>query len=207
MTAKTKASALDNIFGVKPADAIFLPAQPYAVRFNCKSGQLAIGETEFLGDSAEISIVKVGRYFGDLGRTKATEWLQLFFIPAPGCGVLPSNTVCVTYIKTRSLSQFNQTVTRLLGSGQNPALGIFEVSFKRHSAGDRDYYSVAWDWRTREGDAEQKQLEQIAAFMEGGPALADSRVASTLIPIDGLSQQEIDTLLSTARQDALPAAN
>lgn len=210
MPTKAKANtmtALDDIFGTKPADSIFLPSQPYQVRFNCKSGQLAVSEDEFLGNAAEISIIKVARYFGDLGCTKNTEWLQLFYIPAPGCDILPANTVCVSYVKTRSLSQFQQVITRLLSDGQNPAHGIFKISFKHHVTGERDYYSVAWDWRERNESDEQQQLTQIAGFMQSGPVLTDTRIASTMVAIDGMPQEELDMLMSTARQEALPAAN
>jgi hypothetical protein len=133
---------LSNIFGVKPTDAVFLPSAPYAVRFNCQAGQLALGEDDFLGNAAEISIIKVSRYFGTLGRTQNAEWLQIFYIPAPDCDLLPANTVCVSYIKTRSVGQFQQCVTRLMGNGVNPAEGVFKVSFARHASGDRNYYSV-----------------------------------------------------------------
>lgn len=210
MTTKAKGTAmtaLDDIFGTKPSDAIFLPSQPYQVRFNCKAGQLAVSEDDFLGKEAEISIIKVARYFGDLGRTKSAEWLQLFYVPAPGCDILPANTVCVSYVKTRSLSQFQQVITRLLSDGQNPAHGIFKIGFKHHVTGERDYYSVAWDWRERgEGD-EGDQLQQIAGFMESQPVLADTRIASTMVCIDGMPQDELDWLMSAAHQEALPAAN
>lgn len=203
----TKPTALDNVFGSKPKDAIFLPSAPFQVRFNCKSGQLAVSEDEFLGNSAEISVIKVARYFGDLGRTKNAEWLQVFYLGVPGCTALPPQTVCCSYIKTRSLSQFQQVITRLMASGQNPAHGIFKVGFKHHANGDRDYYSVTWDWRERSGDDELDQLDQIAAFMESSPVLADTRVAASMVCIDGMSQDEVEMLMATARQAALPAAS
>lgn len=203
----TTTTALDGIFGTKPQDAIFLPSQPFQVRFNCKAGQLAVSEDEFLGNSAEISVIKVARFFGDLGRTKNAEWLQVFYVAAPGSTAIPANTVCCSYIKTRSLSQFQQVITRLLADGQNPAHGIFKVGFKHHSNGDRDYYSVSWDWRERSGEAELEQFDQIAAFMESRPTLMDSRIAAGMVCIDGMSQEELELLMATARQAALPAAS
>jgi hypothetical protein len=109
--------ALDNIFGVKPKGVIFLPAQPYQVRFNCKEGCLSLGEDDHLGKEAEISILKVSRYFGTIGMTADTEWLQIFFVGAAGCTVLPGNTVCISYLKTRSLSNFQREVTKLMAAG------------------------------------------------------------------------------------------
>ena len=114
--------SLLSVFGSKPAGSIFNPTAPFAVRLNCQAGQLALSETEFIGNSAEISIVKVARFFGDLGNTKRSEWLQIFYIAAPSCTVLPRDTVCVSYIKTRSLAAFNQGIIRLIGEGVNPAV-------------------------------------------------------------------------------------
>jgi hypothetical protein len=195
---------LSNIFGVKPTDAVFLPSAPYAVRFNCQAGQLALGEDDFLGNATEISIIKVSRYFGTLGRTQNAEWLQIFYIPAPGCDFLPANTVCVSYIKTRSVGQFQQCVTRLMGNGVNPAEGVFKVSFARHASGDRNYYSVKWDWRERDGEAETAQLEQIASFMQGNPPLADLTGTREMLCIDGLSAEEVATLIETTRLSREP---
>lgn len=191
--------ALANIFGTKPANAIYLPDAPFAVRFNCQAGQLAISETEFLGTEAEISVIKVSRYFGSLGRTRNVAWMQLFYVPAPGCKALPTNTVCVSYIKTRSLSALQQTVTRLVGQGVNPAEGIFGVSFQRHSNGDRNYASVKFDWRERKGKAELDQLQQIADFVESGPQLLDLDGTRELMCVDGLPSLLVQQMVDTAK--------
>jgi len=192
-------SALSNVFGTKPENAIFLPTVPYAVRFNCQAGQIALSETEFLGSEAEISIIKVSCWFGALGKTRATEWFQLFYVPAPTCKILPANTVCVSYIKTRSIGQFQQCVTRLMGNGVNPAEGIFKLGFQRHSAGDRTYYSVTWDWRARKGKAEQDQLQQLIAFMEAQPDLADMTGTRQMVNVDGLSSMMVQQLIHHAQ--------
>lgn len=195
---------IDGI-GTKPKNAIFLPNQPYQVRFNCQSGQLALSETEFLGNSAEISILKVARFFGTLGKTRNTEWLQLFFIPAPDCKILPTDTVCVSYIKTRSLGQFNQTMVRLLGDGSNPADGIFCINFIAHSNDKGNYFSVSWKWRQRKEGEEQEQLKRIAAFLKGKPQLIDLGSTANLISCESLTALEIEEMRMLARD--LPAAN
>ncbi|MBD1876955.1 hypothetical protein H6F75_26065 [Nodosilinea sp. FACHB-131] len=192
-------NALSNVFGTKPTNAIYLPDAPYAVRFNCQAGQLAISETEFLGTNAEISVVKVSRHFGSLGRTRNVAWMQLFYVPAPSCKTLPANTVCVSYIKTRSLSALQQTVIRLVGEGVNPAEGIFGVGFQRHSNGDRNYASVKFDWRERKGKPELDQLEQIKAFVESGPQLIDLDGTRELMCVDGLPSLLVQQMVDTAK--------
>lgn len=185
-----------NVFGIKPDDAIFNPTTPYSIRLNCQAGQLALSETDFLGNSAEISIIKISRFYGSLGKAQGKEWLQIFYVPIPGCDVLPESTVCVSYIKTRSLDQFNQQITRLIGTGVNPATGVFRVSFVPHSNETGNYYSVRFDWRERKGSKETKQLDQIVYFMEDSPRLADLSATRDMHCLDGLSQEQIDGLIA-----------
>jgi hypothetical protein len=198
---KNEMDALDNIFGVKPKGAIFLPAQPYQVRFNCKEGCLSLGEDDHLGKEAEISILKVSRYFGTIGMTTDTEWLQIFFVGAAGCTVLPENTVCISYLKTRSLSNFQRQTTKLMAAGSNPAKGIFGVSFAAHTSGTNKYKSASFTYRERAGDAEMKQLEAIAAFMGTNPALMDMRFSAQLQCLDGLSAEEAQWIIDGAKGD------
>ena len=73
-----------------------------------------------------------------------------------------------------------------------PAEGIFVGSFEKHSNEYCTYYSVKWDWRSRSTEAEKKQLEQIVTFMHSNPQLVD--LSSNLLPIDGLSAEEIELL-------------
>jgi len=172
-----------SVFGTKPKDCIFLPAQPFAVRFNCQAGQIAISDDEFLGNTMEISIIAVNHLFGTLGKTKDTNWMQIFYIPGSSCKFLPSNTVCVSYIKTRSLSQFTQKVTQLMENGE-PAEGIFQLSFVSHQNGKGDpYKSVKFDWRAKKSAEEKKQLEMIAGFVQTSPMLSDSNGTREMQPM------------------------
>jgi len=166
-------------------NAIFLPERPYAVRLNCQAGQFALSEDEFLGKEAEISIISAKHWYGSLGKTKDTEWLQLFFIPAPSCQFLPKNTVCVSYIKTRSLAQFHQLITKLLAedTGTDPAEGIFQVSFLSHvNSEGQPYKSVRFEWRERKTPEEIAQLEMIAQFLATKPILQDLEGTKEMIP-------------------------
>lgn len=188
---------LDNIFGAIPDDQILNPEPPYGIRFNCQSGQLALSETEFLGTEAEISIIKVARFFGSLGKTQNTEWLQLFYVAAPGTTIIPQNVVCVSYLKTRSLSAFNAKVIKLLSNKVNPATGIFKVGFQAHSNDKGNYFSVTFEWRPRT-EEEEGQLEMIADFMASDPVLIDTRVSTSLVCLEGMSKEEKESLLLSA---------
>jgi hypothetical protein len=208
-TAKTKPedSALDNVFGTIPTDSIFLPSSPYGVRLNCKDGRFAISEKDFLGedgDVAEISIIKVSKFFGTLGKAIDKQWMQLFYVPCPTCDFLPKNTVCCSYLKTRSMDAFNQTITKLMGEGVNPAVGIFKLRFIQHSSELGQYYSVGFSWRERNSEEESKQLEMIGQFMTGSPLLLDMRISSQLTCIDGMSSEQVQSLMDGGVQ--LPAA-
>ncbi len=189
-----------TVFGTRPKDTIFLPTTPFAVRNDCAIGNWKVGDDDMRGKTIDLSIIKVSQHFGSLGKTKNAQWLQIFFVPAPGCDNLPSNTVCLTYLKSRSISQFSQKITELMESGE-PALGIFTASFEKHSNEHGTYYSVIWDWRERKTEPEKKQLEQIANFLKSKPQLVD--LSTDLIPIDGMSPEEVELMIRSAKSEQL----
>jgi hypothetical protein len=195
---KETKGTLITVFGSRPKDSIFLPQVPFTVRNDCKVGNWKVGEEDYRGKQIDISIIKVAQFFGTLGKTTNSPWLQIWFVPAPGCDVLPQNTVCVTYLKRRSISQFSQTVTELMESGE-PALGIFTGTFIKHTGELGDYYSVTWSWRERETEGDLKQLDQIANFLATNPKLVDMSV--NLIPLDGLSPEEVELLMASAKAE------
>lgn len=184
-----------SVFGTRPKDSIFLPAIPFSVRNDCSVGQWKVGDDDLRGKSIDISIIKVSQHFGSLGKTKNTHWMQIFFVPAPGCDSLPQNTVCLTYLKTRSINQFSATITELMEAGE-PALGIFTGSFEKHSGEMGNYHSVVWEWRDRKDAAEKKQLEQIANFLQTNPQLVD--LSTNLIPTDGMPPEEVELMIRSA---------
>lgn len=193
-----------KVFGTRPANSIWLGDQPYAIRNDCQSGQWKVGDDDFRGKSLEISIIKVARFFGNLGKATNTFWLQVWFVPAPTCTTLPANTICLTYLKTRSLSQFSQKIAELMANGE-PAEGIFIGSFAKHSNDLGNYYSVQWDWRSRTSPEEIEQLQAIADFLQSNPLLVDPVATRGMISTDGLSAAEITQLIqSSAVQQLLP---
>ncbi len=73
-----------SVFGTRPTDAICLPDVPYSVRLNCKNGGLFVGGNEAQhrktnpDQKIDISIIKVSKFFGTLGKTENVLWIQLF---------------------------------------------------------------------------------------------------------------------------------
>jgi hypothetical protein len=189
-----------KVFGTRPQNQIFMPQVAFNVRNNCKVGQWTIGEDDYRGKDIEISIIGVCQMFGTLGKTTSTPWLQVWFVPAPSCDVLPRNTVCVTYLKKRSITQFSQKITELMESGE-PAMGIFTAGFTKHTGELGDYYSVVWDWRQRDTDEELEQLEMIADFLASEPKLLDLERSASLTPLARLRSDEIAELIAANHLD------
>jgi hypothetical protein len=201
--AKTPSTPTLTVFGTRPVDAIYLPDIPFSIRLNCKDGGIFIGGQEAKHrrsnpeDRFEINIIKVSKFFGDLGKTKGEMWIQLFFVAAPSVPttVLPKNTVCVTYIKKQSIADLYSTVQDAMNHGE-PAMGIFTVGFDKHLGEKGTYYSITFDWRERETDEEKAQLEQIANFLSVNQSrLVDLDGTRDMVCIDDYSAEQINKLL------------
>ena len=184
MTAKKEKNTGSEIelkvFGKLMKEQINFFRPPFNVRNNCQVGQWAKSEDDFIGNTLDIAIINTQEFYGKLG-SSVTKWLQIWFVAAPGETKLPSNTVCCTYIKTRSLSSFGQTIIELMSNGE-PATGIFTGSFLKHSNDYGNYASVKFDWRERTED-EKAQLVLIAGFLSTEPILEDSGLPETMIKV------------------------
>ena len=181
---KTNSSAIElKVFGKLMTEQINFFKPPYNIRNNCQVGQWSKGEDDFIGNTLDIAIIGTSEFYGKLGQATG-NWLQIWFIAASGETKLPKNVVCVTYIKTRSLSSFGQTIIELMSNGE-PATGIFSGSFLKHSNDYGNYASVKFDWRERTED-EKPQLVLIANFLATTPNLEDTGLPKTMIKvIDG----------------------
>lgn len=183
-----------SILGTVPKDSIFNPTPTYNLRNDCQVGQWKQGEDNFKGNSLEISLLKAKKHYGNLGDTKKAHWLQLWLVAAPSETKIPANTVCCTYLKTRSLENIGTKLTELMTNQIDPGTVIFTASFEKTQGKMGTYYYLKWDWREREGEAEQKQLDQIIEFINGNPSLVDTGKPKTLICTDGMSSEQIDDL-------------
>ncbi len=182
---KTMKNSNFSVFGSKAENTILVPEMPIAVRNNCQSGKWTIGDEEY-GSKCSMTILKFSKFFGSLGQTQNTVWGQIWFVPESGD--LPTGVVMVTYIKSRSLSDFNRLVASIQSQGIEPAIGIFIPEFTKHSGQKPDeqgvlkpinYYSLKWSWMERK---EWSMVEQAAAV------LADETNLSRMIDLEGTQQ-------------------
>lgn len=196
-----------EVFGTVNENTIYLPTTPYQVRLNCKDGGLFVGGSDpecrrtNPKDKIPVTIIKVGKYYGDLGMTTNSLWWQLFFIPSPKVEskILPSNTVCVAYIKKQSISVLNNLTTEIISTEKiDPALGIFELSFSPHKGELGTYYSVNFEWRKREKN-EETQLQLIKEFWQV--------CHEDLIDLDGTRDMSNISMLSSIQLESLIANN
>lgn len=193
-----------SVFGTRPDNAICLPDIPYSVRLNCKDGGLFIGGYEAQhrktnpDQKIDISIIKVSKYFGTLGKTENVLWLQLFFVPASNVDlkILPKNTVCCSYIKKQSIAHLFNKVQEAMNHG-DPGLGIFSLGFNKETGEKGTYYSVTFDWRERQSPEEHQQLEIIKAFMSSySDQLTDLEGTRLLTCVDGWTTQQLQGLIA-----------
>ena len=210
---RTKKSNQFSVFGTRPDNAICLPDVPYSVRLNCKDGGLFVGGSEAQhrktnpDQKIDISIIKVSKFFGTLGKTENVLWIQLFFVPAPNVdsSILPKNTVCCSYIKKQSIAHLFNKVQEVMEIG-DPGMGIFTLGFNREVGENGVYYTVDFDWRERESEEEIKQLDLIAAFMSAyKEQLIDLEGTRDLTCVDGWTAQKLQGL--TAQQPQLPRSS
>jgi hypothetical protein len=200
-----------SVFGAKPADALLVPEISIAVRNNCQSGCWTIGDTEY-GNKCSMTIIKFSKFFGSLGQTSNTLWAQLWFIAESG--ELPQGVIMVTYIKNRSLNDFNRLVVSVQSRGIEPATGIFVPQFVKHSGQKPDdsgvvkpinYYSLKWDWAERTDFSIIEQASAILSDEKMRSNLYDFEGTREMICLDSYSREEIKAL--TESKQALPAAN
>jgi len=219
MTTNKKANSF-SVFGTRPDNAICLPDVPYSVRLNCKDGGLFVGGNEAQhrksnpDQKIDISIVKVAKFFGTLGKTENVLWIQLFFVAAPGVdsSILPQNVVCCSYIKKQSIAHLFNKVQEVMEHG-DPGMGIFTITFNREAGENGVYYTIGFDWRERESSEEKEQLDLIAAFMSAySQQLIDIEGTRDMTCVDGWTAQQLQGLtlqqpeIEGSSNRSLPAA-
>lgn len=195
-----------SVFGAKDNDTILVPEMPIVARNNCQSGKWIIGDEEY-GSKCSMTILKFSKFFGNLGQTQNTLWGQIWFVAESGD--LPNGVVMVTYIKSRSLNDFNRLVTSIQAQGIEPATGIFVPEFSKHSGQKPDeqgmlkpinYYSLKWSWMERK---DWSVVEQAAAVLADNSNLArmiDLEGTRQMACLDHLAPHEIARLIAAYTQ-------
>lgn len=170
-----------SVFGTIKKDKINHFTPPYVVRNNCQVGQWTVGD-DILGNTLEIAVFSMASYYGNLGKTKGTNWLQVWFVGMPHEEKLPKNTVCVTYLKGESLTNLGQKAITVMGNDVDPGFGVWSTKFEKKTGTYGNYYTVNFDWRPRKED-EMSQLELIADFMATNPLLIDPNLPPTMVQL------------------------
>jgi hypothetical protein len=95
----------------------------------------------------------------------------------------------------------------------DPGLGIFTLGFNREVGENGVYYTVSFDWKERESEAEKQQLDLIATFMSTyGNQLVDLEGIRSMTCVDNWTAQQLQTLTETRQElsgsstRSLPAA-
>ena len=201
-----KKTATFSVFGSKPKDAILTPDTCINARNNCQSGVWTIGDEEY-GKKLEMTIIKYSKFYGNLGQTQNTLWGQLFFIPESGD--LPLGVVMCTYIKSRSLNDFNRLIMEIQAKGIEPATGIFTPEFVKQTGSLPDgkavnYYSLKWTWKERENEESLIQAAAVLADENARSRMVDLMGTKDMICLDGLTQEEQEQAIAKFHQRNCP---
>ena len=192
-----------SVFGAKPENALVVPELPIGARNNCQSGKWVIGDQEY-GSKLAMTILKFSKFFGSLGQTKNTIWGQIWFVAE--AGELPHDVVMVTYIKGRSLSDFNRLIVSTQARGIEPAEGVFIPEFFKHSGQKPDengvikpinYYSLKWDWAERSDWSIIEQAAAVLADPHNLSRMIDLEGTRDMVCLDNLPPSEIAALMAT----------
>ena len=205
--AKAASKISLSVIGAMPKGEINCYAGGLPVRFNCQTGNITNSQQKALGNKLSINIIKLDRFFGDLGMSQDKEWIQMYFIPTRECDFLPQDTVCFSYIKTVSSQRLKELMIQTAATiGADPCEGIFDVEFIQEKGQYGSYYSIDFKWRERDKDDEFDQLIKIADFLNKMPRLEDFDGTKDMIRVSDLSEEEYRKLLEEARERRISAA-
>lgn len=196
MATKTKETEIvvRDPFAIERAGLI-LPSPSYAIRNNCQLGQWVKSDgVTPLGNKLDLSLVHLERMYGDLGKTKATHWLQLWAISPSIC---QERVVFVTYIKSIGLSILGNTILDCALGGKKGQDLIFKTSFTPKSNEYGSYFHLSFEMVERAEDDPKRQ--EIANFLASRPIFLDTNLPETLFPIGDRDQEELDLELDRRR--------
>ena len=181
------------------------------IRNDCQTGNWKIGEKEY-GPKMEMAVVKQTRYYGNLGKTLNTFWLQLFFVPI--AGDLPHNVLCVTYLKKEPMREFQRLVVEVQSKQQNPGKGLFIPTFEKQKMNRHNpqtgldesvnFYSIRWNWKSlNDNDPNLQSIITTFGKRSAREALIDAEGTAQMVDLSGMTETEINRLVN-GRQALLP---
>jgi hypothetical protein len=119
----------------------------------------------------------------------------------------------VTYIKSRTLSDFNRLVASIQARGVEPATGIFVPEFTKHSGQKPDetgtfkpinYYSLKWSWQERTNWSVIEQAAAVLADESNLSRMIDLEGTKSMVCLDNLSPHDIACLIAVHSQASDP---
>ena len=111
----------------------------------------------------------------------------------------------VTYIKNRSLNDFNRLVASVQSRGVEPATGIFTPEFAKHSGQKPDdsgvvkpinYYSLKWSWNERKDWAVIDQAAAVLSDSSNQSRMIDLEGTKAMVCLDNLPAQQVASLMA-----------
>ncbi|BFM39939.1 hypothetical protein OLK001_18650 [Synechocystis sp. LKSZ1] len=147
-----------------------------------------------IGNKLSFSPIHVVPFYGDLGKTKATHWLQVWGVSEQ---VLSGKSVFVTYIKGQNQSSFGNMILEATLEGKQPQNIIIHSSFIQKSNEYGTYYTLGFEMADRAED--DPMQEKIALLIGSYPQLTDTNIPITLFPSNGLDQSQLDEELDLRR--------
>lgn len=186
---------VSNPFSIVRTGGLILPSPTYSIRNNCQLGQWVKSDgVTPLGNKLDLSILHVERLFGDLGKTKAAHWLQIWGISPSVCS---EAVVFVTYVKSIGLTILGNTILDCALEGKNPADLIFKTTFTPRSNEYGSYFSLAFE--TTERAADDGKRQEIEQFLGTMPLFLDTNLPNTLFIAGDRDQEELETELAARR--------
>lgn len=178
-------------------ESLVIPPCTYSIRNNCQLGQWVKSDgVTPLGNKLEMTILNLVPYFGDLGKTKASNWLQVWAI-SPSVG--NNSVVFCTYIKGISLTILGNTVLDCAMEKKSPADVIFHTSFTPRSNEYGSYYTLAFEMDDRPADDPLR--EKIQLFLATPQQWVDTNLPPTMFPSEGMGVEELLEELQARRTE------
>jgi hypothetical protein len=199
-------------------DSMFLPdSGPFALRFNCQVGQLALDQKTYIANAGEFVVLHSDNWRGSLGKTEDAIWTRVIFVPTPQFaaktdGEVPANTICQAFIKSESRDAFGKASVIAM---QKHRVGLAQLvcSFKSEgrSSDGKNYFAFGFEFREPSKE-ESKFMGMVLEFAKGASAAMIASHNAGLICIDGKTPEEIERLfpasvssLAAENRVALPA--
>lgn len=159
-------------------DSILVPYPAYAIRNNCKLGRWVKSDGEtIISKSIDMAIIGIQPIFGDLGKTSACQWLQVWAVSPQ---ILNGRSVFVTYVKKQSLTLLSNTLLEAALENKDSANCLFRAGFTGKSNEYGEYYILSFEQiELATDDPFSVKIAELCNRM-GSQILTDSNLPNSL---------------------------